>query len=295
MRQNLNRLLYFVTTLDAGTYTAAAERLGVSKAVVSKQVQLLEAEIGQSLLLRNTRRIAPTEAGQQLYARARTALSEVEAAYAAVTESDHQPRGHLRITAPVDLGLDLVSPLVTRFQERHPQVQIDLQLSDEKQDLVANRLDLSFQVGWLQETSNIARKLRNFREIVVTSPSTAAKHTVRSPQDLGQIPLALNSNLGDRAAWSFTGPGGTQDVALKPTMTMNITLGVLQAVHHGTYFTILPDFLVADALAEGRLVQWLPDWALRTGGIYTVTPSGQLRSNALKAFLATVRKEFTTG
>ncbi|WP_282094204.1 LysR family transcriptional regulator [Epibacterium ulvae] len=291
MRPNLNRLLYFTAVVEEGTITAAAERLGVSKAVVSKQIQMLEADIGQSLLLRNTRRVAPTEAGNLLYSSARAPLTAVENAFDQVAERDQTPRGLLRITAPVDFGLDFISPLVTRFQEMYPQVQVDLLLSDERQDLISERLDLSFQIGWLRETGNVARKINTFREIVVAAPATAADHAISHPKDLTQIPLALNTAVAEIAPWRFTQDHNTCDVLLTPVVKMNITMAVLAAVQSRRYCTILPDILVQDQLATGALVQLLPEWSLRTGGIYTVTPSGQLRSNALKAFLALVRTE----
>ncbi|SET88419.1 LysR family transcriptional regulator [Paracoccus homiensis] len=292
MRPNLNRLLYFTAILDEGSITAAANRLGVGKAVVSKQIQLLEAEVGQSLLLRNTRRLSPTEAGRQLYDQCSPALTQVATAIDSVSQKDATPRGRLRITAPVDLGLDVIAPMAARFREEHPQVQLDLFLTDDHLDPVAERLDLSFTVGWLRESDHLARKLADFREIVVASPETAAALRVTSPDTLAALPMALNRRVANRPVWTFTRQKEQREVALSPVITANITLGVLQAVRTGRYITILPDFLVTDSLRTGELVQLLPDWSLRTGGIYTVTPAGQIRSNALKAFLAAVRKAF---
>lgn len=292
MRPNLNRLLYFTAILDEGSITAAANRLGVGKAVVSKQIQLLEAEVGQSLLLRNTRRLSPTEAGRQLYDQCSPALTQVATAIDSVSQKDATPRGRLRITAPVDLGLDVIAPMAARFREDHPQVQLDLFLTDDHLDPVAERLDLSFTVGWLRESDHLARKLADFREIVVASPETAATLRVTSPDALAALPMALNRRVANRPVWTFTRQKEQREVALSPVITANITLGVLQAVRTGRYITILPDFLVTDSLRTGELVQLLPDWSLRTGGIYTVTPAGQIRSNALKAFLAAVRKAF---
>lgn len=292
MRPNLNRLLYFTAILDEGSITAAANRLGVGKAVVSKQIQLLEAEVGQSLLLRNTRRLSPTEAGRQLYDQCSPALTQVATAIDSVSQKDATPRGRLRITAPVDLGLDVIAPMAARFREDHPQVQLDLFLTDDHLDPVAERLDLSFTVGWLRESDHLARKLADFREIVVASPETAATLRVTSPDTLAALPMALNRRVANRPVWTFTRQKEQREVALSPVITANITLGVLQAVRTGRYITILPDFLVTDSLRTGELVQLLPDWSLRTGGIYTVTPAGQIRSNALKAFLAAARKAF---
>ncbi|MEM9279765.1 MAG: LysR family transcriptional regulator, partial [Pseudomonadota bacterium] len=161
MKHNLNRLAYFVATIDAGTITGAAEALGISKAVVSKQLQLLEDELRTPLLLRNTRRLQPTEAGLVFYEDARSALTHAENAYERIQERDNKPKGRLRITAPVDYGVSRIAPFLARFREAYPEVSVDLQLTDAQIDIIEERCDLAFRIGWLKDSTHLSRKLQD--------------------------------------------------------------------------------------------------------------------------------------
>ena len=284
-RYNLNRLAYFVATIDEGTITAAAARLGVSKAVVSKQLQLLEEETGVGLVLRNTRNLQATEAGRALYAKGKAAVQQANDAFESVMERDDTPRGRLRITAPVDYGLIQVAPLVARFCETYPAVEVDLVLADELLDLIESRFDLAFRVGWLQDSGNLARKLRDFEEIAVATPATLQRFPVRKPEDLRDVPFIANSAFAGLKNWDFTRGAKTRTIALKTGTTMNVTFAVRTAITHSAAFTILPNFLAEPDLENGSLVRLLPDWSLRQGGVYTVTAPGRVRANALRVFL----------
>jgi len=290
-RFNLNRLAYFVATIEEGTITGASDALGVSKAVVSKQLQLLEHEVNTSLLLRNTRRLNPTEAGLSFYEDAKSALTHASNAFERVQELDKKPRGRLRVTAPVDYGVAHVAPFAARFQSLFPDVMVDLNLSDETIDLVQERFDVSFRIGWLKDSSNLARKIQGFKEIPVCTPETLAKAQIENPKDLARVPFVKGQALGPKIEWTFQKGERTQDVSLNMMSEMNITLAIQAFVLHGFAFTILPDFMLQEELDTGRLVHILPEWALREGGVFTVTPPGQVRSNALKRFLEMARSE----
>lgn len=294
-RRNLNRLAYFVATLDAGSITAAAARLGVSKAVVSKQLQLLEAEVGTPLLLRNTRQMQPTDAGRAFFDAARAAVAQADLAFDAVLDRDSVPKGRLRITAPVDFGLSHVAPFVARYSDRYPAVEFDLHLGDETLDLIEDRFDLAFRVGWLTISSNLARKLQDFEEIPVCAPETLSSLSLEAPEDLRGLPFIASRAITDRRSWRFARGTEVRTIDLKSHSVMNITIAIRTAVMAGRGFTILPDFLVQDDLSEGRLVRLLPDWSLRKGGVYTVTAPGHVRSSALRTFLSLAHRELGRG
>ncbi len=285
IRYNLNRLSYFVATVDTGTITAAAHQLGISKAVVSKQLQILEQEIGTPLLLRNTRKLSLTDAGLAFFEDAKAALTQANNAYERVLDRDQMPKGRLRVTAPVDYGVSHVAPFVARFQEAYPEVTVDLFLNDMRVDLIEERYDVGFRIGWLKDSSNLARKLRNFEEIAVCTPATATKINAKSPRDLVDVPFVLSHALEGRAEWTFTKDDQSETITVNGVAQLNITLAIKAYLMEGTAFSVLPDFMVEDDLASGRLVRVLPDWSMREGGIFTVTPPSQIRSNALKRFL----------
>ncbi len=284
MKHNLNRLAHFVATVEAGTITGAARALGISKAVVSKQLQLLEQDVGVALLVRNTRHLTPTSAGQMFYEEARTALAHAETAFDRVTEHGSQPRGELKITAPVDYGVAHVAPLVARFRRLFPDVTIDLRMTDEQLNIVEEGFDLAFRIGWLTDSSNLSRKLRGFEEIAVCSAATIERTNPDHPNALANISFAKTYARQSNEA-TFTRGDERCTIALNVATEMNITLAVRAYVMDAFAFTILPDFMLGDELTSGRLVRLLPEWSLRRGGVYTVTPPGRVRSSALKQFL----------
>ncbi|CAM2011313.1 LysR family transcriptional regulator [Acanthopleuribacter pedis] len=285
-RANLNRLPYFAAVAETGTITAAAARLAVSKAVVSKQIQQLEAELGVTLLVRTTRRLHLTEAGRALAGRARLILNEVAAAYEEVAAGAEEPRGTLRVTAPLGFGMQVVVGAVAAFRTRYPKVRIALTLSDTTLDVVETQLDLAVRVGWLRESSHKARKLCDFREIPFASPAFLAEHgPIETPADLAALPFIENRVLPHPTRWTFYDKAEqSHQVTCEAALSFDATPAIRSVVATGVGFGILPDFAVLPAIAGGELVRLLPDYHLRQGGVYLVFPNQRFRSAALVKF-----------
>ncbi|TPN89431.1 LysR family transcriptional regulator [Mesorhizobium sp. CU2] len=281
---NLNRLAYFAAVVDAGSFTRAAERLGITKTVVSQQVVRLEAELKTSLLLRTTRRVEPTEAGRQLHARCVMILREAEEAFDELARTNAQPIGVLRITAPNDYGATTIAPLAARFCRTYPACRVDLMLSDARIDLVANQVDLSIRVGWLADSSLQARRVGSFRQFLVAAPELALSPA--EPEDLAGLPFVANVALKEPLVWRFTRGGGDRcTVRMRLGMTANATPAVLQATLAGAGMSILPDFLVEEHLAAGRLAHVLPAWTPPSGGIHAVFPAARFRPPKVTRFV----------
>ena len=200
---NLNRLAYFAAVVDSGTFTKAAERLGITKTVVSQQVARLEAELRTSLLVRTTRRVEATEAGRQLHARCVNILSEAEDAFGELAQANVEPIGSLRVAAPNDYGACTIAPLAARFSRRFPSCTVDLILSDAKIDLVANQIDLSIRVGWLDDFSLQARRIGTFRQLLLAAPDLAGRVAATEPEDLATLPFIANGALRGPLVWRF--------------------------------------------------------------------------------------------
>lgn len=268
--------------------TAAAERLGISKAVVSKQLLTLEDELGVSLLVRNSRHLSATEVGQEFYRGARAALDQANEVFESAIAGLSEPQGMLRVTAPVDYGTLHMSQLVANFAQRYPKVQVALTLSDEQFDPVGQNFDLAFRVGWLADSSNRARKVDRFQEMVVCAPEAQGMGSVTTPKDLEGRAFVANQAMADQTQLTFTKNGKSISVTTEKTISMNVGPAILSAVCAGGGYAVLPDFLVQDALSSGKLVQLLPDWSLRAGGIYAVFPPVKFRRLSVQAFLDTV-------
>lgn len=284
---NLNRLAYFAAVVDAGSFTRAAERLGITKAVVSQQVARLETELKTSLLLRTTRRVEPTEAGRLLHARCVMILREAEDAFGELARSNAEPMGLLRITAPNDYGASTIAPLAAAFSRRYPACSIDLILSDARIDLVAHQIDLSIRVGWLLDSSLQARRIGTFRQLMVASPELAATISASEPEQLATAPFIANGALKEPLLWRFSRDDfERRTVRMRQALAINTTPAVLAATLAGGGVSVLPDFLVAEPVATGQLVHVLPSWTLPSGGIDAVYPTARFHPPKVSAFVA---------
>lgn len=284
---NLNRLSYFAAVVDTGSFTRAAERLGITKAVVSQQVALLEKELQTDLLVRTTRSVQPTEAGRRFHARCLSILREAEDAYDELAQTAVEPSGTLRITAPHDYGTAVVAAVAAAFIDRYPHCGVELSLSDETVDLVAGGMDLAIRVGWLVDSNLLARKIAAFDQLVVAAPEFLDRNQPpQHPSDLERMPFLAHKALQEPAHWRFTRSGEDPYKAqMQIKGAVDTTLGVLAMVKAQAGFSILPEFVVAEDIQSGTLRHVLPDWQLRAGGIFAVYPATRFRPIKVSAFV----------
>jgi DNA-binding transcriptional LysR family regulator len=284
---NLRRLAYFVAVVETGSFTAAAERLGITKAVVSQQVARLESEFRTSLLVRTTRKVRATEAGHAFYLRCAMILREAEDAFDELAETSAEPSGMLRLTAPVDYGVGAVVPAIASFVNRYPACKVDAVLSDQTLDIMAGNIELAIRVGWLAETGLQARKIGSFRQLLVASPTLARQVAgVSRPEDIASLPFIANTALRDHLNWNFSlNELERQTVHVQASIFLDATLAVREAACQGAGLSVLPDYVVADDLAAGRLLHILPQWRLPSGGIHAVFPAARFRPAKVRAFV----------
>ncbi len=284
---HLRRLAYFVAVVETGSFTAAAERLGITKAVVSQQVARLERECRTSLLVRTTRKVRTTELGQAFYLRCAAILRDTDDAFDALTDTAAEPSGLLRLTAPLDYGVRVVVPAIAAFTGRYPACKVDAILSDQTLDLMTANIELAIRVGWLAESSLQARKIGAFRQLLVApSTMTAQLAGLTAPQDIATLPFVANTALRDHQCWHFAhATHAPQSVDVQPGIFLDATLAVREAVCQGAGISVLPDYVVADDLAAGRLLHVLPHWQLPSGGIHAVFPATRFRPAKVRAFV----------
>ena len=284
---NLRRLVYFASVVEAGSFTAAAERLGITKAVVSQQVARLEREFKTSLLVRTTRSVRPTETGQAFYSRCALILREAEEAFGELAESSAEPSGVLRLTAPIDYGVSVIVPAITAFTQRYPACKVDADFSDQMLNIMSDNIELAIRVGWLAESGLQARRIASFQQWLVAAPSMSPLvEGLSNPQDISKLPFIANTALRDHLRWSFSlNHSEHQTVDLQASIFLDATLAVREAVCQGAGLSVLPDYLIADDLASGRLVRVLPQWSLPSGGIHAVFPAARFRPPKVRAFV----------
>lgn len=283
---SFNRFIYFVTVVDMGSFTAAADRLGVAKAVVSHQVSKLEEELGSALLIRTTRRLRTTEAGRRFYERCIVVLREAENAIEEVSSETGTPVGTLMLTAPLDYGAKVVAPALALYLQRHPQMQADLTFTDVKFDLVDNELDLSIRVGWLEDSSAQARRIGTFEQHLVCSPVYAGQiGRVAHPGALEAAKWIANGALKEPLRWLFAKGDEKVVVMGKSVVSANGTEASYVCVLAGIGLAVMPDYQVVQDVAAGRLVRLLPGWSLPAGGIHAVYPPAKYRPARVRAFV----------
>ncbi|GAA0685404.1 LysR family transcriptional regulator [Dyella marensis] len=283
---NLNRLAVFAALVRAGSFTRAAEELGMTKAMVSQHLARLEQELGVTLLVRSTRRMSLTEAGATFHADCVRILADAEAAIERAGESRDAPRGTLRLTASLDYGIAVVVPRLASFMRRYPAVQVDLVLSDHITDVIAERFDLAIRGGWLRDSTLRATRLGSFRQLLVGAPAYLAEHgTPRRLDDLAAHGAIAMSALPVPLRWQFTGPGGARrTLRLRQAAQANSAAAVRGLVLAGTGIAVLPDYLVEEDIRAGRLVALLAQYRLPEGGVHAVYP-GRKAPAKVRAFI----------
>lgn len=280
----------FVAVVEAGSFVAAADALGLSKAAVSRQVAELEQRLGTRLLNRTTRRQSLTDDGQLFYARAREVLAAIEEAESELTSRSGEPAGRLRINAPLTFGVRHLAPLWGRFAEAHPKVALEIDLSDRMVDLVEEGYDLAVRITNLPSSQLVSRQLATSRMVLCASPGYLARHgTPTHPRELAAHRVISYSYWSTRDEWHFTGPEGAVQVRTTPRLHANNgdTCRALALDHQG--IILQPDFLVGEDLRAGSLVELMPAYASLTVGIHAVYPSRKhlpLKTRRMVDFLA---------
>ncbi len=267
----LTTLDLFVRIVDAGSFAAGAEQLGLSRALASRAILDLETRLGTRLLNRTTRRLSLTEAGAAFHRRAQRITADVIEAEEEATALHARPRGLLRINAPMSFGVLHVAPALAAYLERYPEVSVDLTLNDRVVDLVEDGYDLAIRIGRLADSSLIARRLAPCRILLCAAPSYLAAHgTPAHPMDLARHRCIAYAYGGDRGDWVLTGPEGEVRVRVSARLQVNNGDAIQAAIREGYGIARQPDFIAAADLAAGRMVQVLPEWRLPEIGIHAV-------------------------
>lgn len=268
--------------------------MGVSKSAVSKHVAALEARLTVRLLNRTTRRVSPTELGLAYYDRARVVLAGALEADSMVTAMQSTPTGSLLISAPVSFGIGQLAPAVARFLGAYPEVDVNMVLDDRFVELVAEGFDVAVRIGVLEDSSLKARKLAEARLLLAASPGyIAAMGAQRSLDDLGAHRLLHYSNLSTGNFWRLRGAGGEErHIRVGGRLTANNGESLMAAAEAGLGIALQPSFIAGEAIAQGRLVEVLPDRAPDLIGVYALYPQGRFPQPKLRAFVDFLAEHF---
>jgi DNA-binding transcriptional LysR family regulator len=286
MADRLTAIEVFVRIVEEGSLTAAGERLGLSRAAVSKQLVALEDRLGVRLLNRTTRRSSLTEAGSVFYERARQILMELAEAEREARRNSARPTGRLRLNAPMTFGTMHLAPAIPAYSAAHPAVTVDMTLNDRIVDLVDEGFDLAVRIGRLNDSSLMARRLAPCRFVVCAAPSYLAERgRPVAPEELAAHACLGYSYAPDGDLWEFVGPDGARRVRVSGPLRANNGEALAAAAAAGMGIVLSPSFIVSAHLRAGRLVPILEDYTIAERGIFAVWPAGRHLSAKVRSFV----------
>jgi len=287
MRYKLEDILTFLTVIEAGGLTAAARRLGVAKSVASKRISDLESSLGATLLRRSARGVVPTEAGAAFYGRARDILAELDDAAASAAGAG-ELSGLMRVTGPLSFGTLHLAPVLVDFLARHPRVELALHLNDRVVDIIREGYDLAVRIGRLKDSSLVAKKLAECKRVLCCSPGYARHAGLPSTLDelKGHACIGYaNVPIGERWLFEAERGGKQRSILVQPRLTVDNGEAIRDAAIAGMGLTVLPTFLVADALRAGKLLPVLQDTPVVSDGIFVVYPPDRHLSTKVRALI----------
>lgn len=275
-------VLSFVRVAETGSFARAAERMGLSKPVLSRRVARLEEQLGARLLTRTARGAQPTDIGQAYYARAAHILAELDAAEEVVAEAVTQIAGPIRLTAPLTFGTTHLAPALADFAALHPRVELDIEFEDRTVDLAAGGYDLAVRIGALADSALIARRIAPVRGVVAASPDYLERRgRPQKPADLANH--AILAYAQDN--WRFRVGQRWETVRTTPVMRANNGDMLLAAARRGLGICILPTFIAGAGFEDGSLTWVLDDYPLQEGALYAVMPPGRATTARVRALV----------
>lgn len=288
---NLQRVAMFVAVVEAGSFTAAAEALQQTRAAISFNIRRLEEELGVALLLRTTRRLALTQSGEAFHARAVRLLAESAALEQDVRQNHLSLSGELTVTSTAEYGALQVIPALAAFARQHPQLRIRHVSSSAHADLIAERFDVAIRLGTLADSSYRVAPVERFAILPVASPAWLAANPVTTLAALAQADWIIHQRLASPRRWSLVGPDGTTEMTISGPVrfSSDSASALLGFAVAGCGVALLPEWLVRQPLAEGRLQRLLPAYRFPEQGVYALWPDSRHLPARVRAFIDFLR------
>ena len=276
----------FTAVIRHGSFSRAAEDLGLTKSAVSRRITRLESRLGVQLIQRSTRNLSLTEAGVRYYVHAGEALNHIQIAEEEAAQFGTELIGEIRLHAPMSFGVRHVAPLLPDFLARHPKLSIDLHLDDEPENPSEGRFDIALRAGDLPDSTQIVRRLAPLRSVICASPGyVGALGQPSSPAELAGRNCILFSYSDNRDEWEFRSPLGPQKVSVSGDMKVNNSEALSAALVAGAGIGRLPTFIAGPLIMEGRLVQLLSDYDMPWKPLYIVFSDRKLISRSARALI----------
>lgn len=292
--RRFDELEAFVTVVETGSFTAAAERLDAAKSAISRRVATLEDRLGVQLLRRTTRSLNLTDTGRSFYEHSARILADLDEAEAAVLQEHGELKGSLRVALPLSFGVRHMAGPIAEFSQRHPRVSFDLDLNDRRIDLLQEGVDLALRIGRLRDSSLIARKLFDARTVVCAAESYLEHRGVpQTPDDLATHQCLAYSNVADPGRWVYTDSEGVRS-HVRVNIALSASSGdfLREAAIEGLGIVMQPTFIAGEKILAGELVPILQDYEWPTTPAYAVYPPTRHLSYRVRAFIDFLAETF---
>ena len=282
----LNAISVFCKVIETQSFTQAANQQNISVAMASKLVSQLEEHLKTRLLQRTTRKIVPTEAGMLYYQRCQAILLDLSEADSSISNMATSLQGNLLISVPRDFGLLYISPNLPKFIALHPNLHVEIEFNDKRIDLVAEGYDLALRIGYMQDSSLVARKISSSPMHFIASPSyLEARGIPLTPDDLEYHQGLLYKSSLNQVHWQSTKANQIQRYKIQSKVVSNNGMALLEMTKAGLGISNAPDFFVKDALASGELVEILSEYKQKPLDIYVVYPNRRHLPAKVRAFI----------
>lgn len=283
---DLNDVAAFVRVVEHAGFAKAARELGVPTSTLSRAVARLEAATGTRLVHRNTRSVTPTSEGQAFHAQVAPAVLTLRHAARGIDDSEHEVRGRLRVSAPNDIGATFVAGVVHAFTDRYPEVEVSVELSMRKVNLVQEGFDVALRAsGKLSDSSLMARKAGDLEAELYAAPGyVSARGAPATLADLDEHRCVLFRPVNGEVTWTLEGPDGVTEQRVRGRVGGDDFLFVRAAALSGAGIALLPRIIAADDLQAGRLVRVLPLYTLRGSALYVVYAAARVLPAKISAF-----------
>ena len=295
MENDLNDMMVFLAVIETGSFTLAAQRLGIPKANVSRKVSRLEQHLDITLLERSTRSQHLTEAGKRYLIHCKRVHEELDLATASISELQNSYKGNLKVGASVATGQQILKPALAEFMHQYPQLSVQLNLINRRIDFIEEGYDVVIRVGQLADSLLIARKLGTVSRRLFASPTYIAKQG--KPNSVEQLCehqlLIMNPINNDTKLTLVSSKGDDYTLNCKPRLLVDDFAVLKQSIVDGLGIAVLPEYMGTEEVSSGKLVKLLPDWGMTDVDIYALYPRNRAKIPKVKAFLNFVTKLYT--
>ena len=283
----LDGLKTVVAVVETSSFTAASERLGISKALVSKYVGEVESKLDIRLFNRTTRKLALTDAGRRYYQQSVALLEQYTSLVDNVTGEQTKPRGLLRVSAPVTFGEMVLSPLLPKFLALYPDLKIELILTNSAIDMLEEGIDVRLRIGGVDDSSMIARHLKTFPLVLCAAPKYIQQYgQPKTPQQITEHNCIIDSNFRIGKQWPIISPQGqAETIDVQSTIAVNSPQSVREIAIAGGGIAMIPKFIVEDAINDGRLLTILPDYTTLEFGLFAIYPHRKYVAKKVRCFI----------